>query len=330
MPGILRVEWKGISGSYPSKIISFIRAQRLVERRCLSYLYFIRDTSIKPPPMDFITLVQEFPDVFLCESPSVPPDRDIDFAIDFESGTKPISIPSYYIDPAELKELQDISDESDGIIAFIEARYSLVEQIRAHQFNVEKLCLIRDKVLRREAEEVAFDCHGVLRIKGRMCVPKMGELTRWILEEAHCSRYSIHQGAPKMSSVISGSQGCISKDAYSYLEADQVFPLHSGSGKVYGREYVPDKSHVISHKSVDMGPHLTFEEEPIAILDMMVWRLSTKEITSVRVQWKHRSVGEATWETEYGMRVKYPQLFEASGTLLYFMFEDENAYWWII
>ena len=38
-----------------------------------------------------------------------------------------------------------ISEESDGMIAFIEARSSLVEQICAHQFNDEKLCLIRDK-----------------------------------------------------------------------------------------------------------------------------------------------------------------------------------------
>ena len=35
-----------------------------------------------------------------------------------------------------------ISEESDGMIAFIEARSSLVEQIRAHPFDDEKLCLI--------------------------------------------------------------------------------------------------------------------------------------------------------------------------------------------
>ena len=32
MPGIPRVEWKSASGSYPSKVISFIHAQKLVER----------------------------------------------------------------------------------------------------------------------------------------------------------------------------------------------------------------------------------------------------------------------------------------------------------
>ena len=32
IPSVPRVEWKSISGSYPSKVISFIRAQTLVER----------------------------------------------------------------------------------------------------------------------------------------------------------------------------------------------------------------------------------------------------------------------------------------------------------
>ena len=64
-----------------------------------------------------------------------------------------------------------ISEESDGMIAFIEARSSLVKQIRAHQFNDEKLCLIRDKVLRGEAKEAVLDSDGVLRIGGRICLP---------------------------------------------------------------------------------------------------------------------------------------------------------------
>ncbi|XP_015165067.1 uncharacterized protein [Solanum tuberosum] len=91
-----------------------------------------------------------------------------------------------------------ISEESDGMIAFIEAQSSLVEQIRVHQFDDEKLCLIRDRVLRGEAKEAVLDSNGVLRIGGRIYVPKTGELTRLILEEAHCSRYSIHPGAAKM------------------------------------------------------------------------------------------------------------------------------------
>ena len=73
----------------------------------MSYLAFIRDTSVEPPSMDSVPVVQEFLDVFPSDLPGVPPDRDIDFAIDLEPGTKPISIPPYRITPAELKELND-------------------------------------------------------------------------------------------------------------------------------------------------------------------------------------------------------------------------------
>ena len=38
----------------------------------------------------------------------------------------------------------------------------------------------------------------VLRYKGRLCVPDVGELRQHILAEAHNSRYSIHPGATKM------------------------------------------------------------------------------------------------------------------------------------
>ena len=36
----------------------------------------------------------------------MPPDRDIDFCIDLESDTRPISIPPYRMAPAELRELK--------------------------------------------------------------------------------------------------------------------------------------------------------------------------------------------------------------------------------
>ena len=54
-----------------------------------------------------------------------------------------------------------------------------------------------------------------------MCPRQVGDLIRLILEEAHYSRYSIHSGAAKMYHDLSqqpAAWGCISKDAYSYLE----------------------------------------------------------------------------------------------------------------
>ena len=37
-----------------------------------------------------------------------------------------------------------------------------------------------------------------MRIKGRVCVPRVDDLINTILIEAHSSRYSIHPGATKM------------------------------------------------------------------------------------------------------------------------------------
>ena len=92
------------------------------------------------------------------------------------------------------------------------------------------------------------------------------------------------------------------------------------------QKYIPNESHVISLDSVELGPDLTYEEEPISILDRQIRKLRTKELVSVKVQWKHRSVGEATWETESDMRSRYPQPFEASGNFFHFVFEDEHDF----
>ena len=97
------------------------------------------------------------------------------------------------------------------------------------------------------------------------------------------------------------------------------------------RKYIPDESYVLSLDSMELGPDLTYKEEPIAILDRQIRKFRTKELVSVNVQWKHCSVRKATWETESNMRARYPQLFEASGTFFYLMFEDEHDFkWWIM
>ncbi|TMW80461.1 hypothetical protein EJD97_019783, partial [Solanum chilense] len=41
----------------------------------------------------------------------------------------------------------------------------------------------------------------------------------------------------------------------------------------------------------------------------------SKEIASIKVQWKNRPVEESTWENEADMQEKYPRLFTDSGTL---------------
>ncbi|WMV58549.1 hypothetical protein MTR67_051934 [Solanum verrucosum] len=64
----------------------------------------------------------------------------------------------------------------------------------------------------------------------------------------------------------------------------------------------------------------------VSLLRKQLRKLGTKEITSVKVPWKHHSVGEETWEVELGIRARYPQPFEAFGIFFFFMLEDEHGF----
>jgi hypothetical protein len=66
-------------------------------------------------PLEKIPVVCEYPDVFPDELPGMPPDKDIEFAIELQPGTAPISKRPYRMPPAELvelkKQLQELLDK---------------------------------------------------------------------------------------------------------------------------------------------------------------------------------------------------------------------------
>ncbi|KAH0745921.1 hypothetical protein KY285_007578 [Solanum tuberosum] len=66
----------------------------------------VRDVEIEAPSIGSIPVISEFSEVFPNDLPAMPPDRDIDFCIDLELGTRPISIRPYRMAPAELRELK--------------------------------------------------------------------------------------------------------------------------------------------------------------------------------------------------------------------------------
>ena len=47
----------------------------------------LRDDTTQVPPIESVSIVREFLDVFPADLPGMPPDRDIDFCIDLEPGT---------------------------------------------------------------------------------------------------------------------------------------------------------------------------------------------------------------------------------------------------
>ncbi|XP_049383055.1 uncharacterized protein LOC125847489 [Solanum stenotomum] len=220
----------------PTGIIFFMRARRLVVSGCLTYLAYVRDVSREGPSIDSLHVVREFADVFHTDLHGLPPDRDIDFAIDLEPDTRPISILPYQMVPAELREL---SFQLEDLLAFlghvvskegIKVDPAKIEVIRDwdrptsdtevrnffglvsyYRWFVEGFSTTADHLTQLtrqdvpfvwseecDARQATFDSNGVLKVDGRFCVPRAGGLIQLILSEAHDSRYSIHPGTTKM------------------------------------------------------------------------------------------------------------------------------------
>jgi len=58
------------------------------------------------PDLASIPVVWEFLDVFPKDLPRLPPDRDVEFSIELEPGTAPISQLPYRMAPKELAEMK--------------------------------------------------------------------------------------------------------------------------------------------------------------------------------------------------------------------------------
>nr|XP_016442347.1 PREDICTED: uncharacterized protein LOC107767768 [Nicotiana tabacum] len=82
------------------------------------------------------------------------------------------------------------------------------------------------------------------------------------------------------------------------------------------RKCISDSSQMIEAPTIPLDKRLSYEEEPMVIVDKQIRKLWSKEIVFVKVLWINHTVEEATWEIEDTMRVKYPQLFQSTGTYL--------------
>ncbi|KAL5759246.1 hypothetical protein ACOSQ2_018084 [Xanthoceras sorbifolium] len=76
------------------------------------------------------------------------------------------------------------------------------------------------------------------------------------------------------------------------------------------RRYRSNPSHIVQAESIEIRPDLTYEEEPVQILDQEIKELRNKRVPLVKVLWRNHNVEEATWESEEIMRQQYPQLFD--------------------
>ncbi|XP_052478425.1 uncharacterized protein LOC128033967 [Gossypium raimondii] len=104
---------------------------------------------------------------------------------------------------------------------------------------------------------------------------------------------------------------CVGPVAYQLELPPELDQIHDVFRVSMLRRYRFDPTHVILTEEIEVRSDLTFEEEPIQILDRDVKILRKKSIPLVKVLWRNHSSEEATWETEEAMRQQYPHLFSS-------------------
>ena len=96
----------GERSNHLSNVISTTTARKMVRKGCEAYLAYVIDTVKARPSVSNIPTVSDFLDVFSKEFPGLPPQREIEFAIDVVPGATPAAITPYRMAPLELKELK--------------------------------------------------------------------------------------------------------------------------------------------------------------------------------------------------------------------------------
>ncbi|XP_052878299.1 uncharacterized protein LOC108466392 [Gossypium arboreum] len=68
------------------------------------------------------------------------------------------------------------------------------------------------------------------------------------------------------------------------------------------KRYHSDPTHIVPMEVIKVWPGLSFEKEPVQILDHDIKVLRRKSIPLVKLLWRNHRIEEATWELEDSMR----------------------------
>ncbi|KAL4033109.1 hypothetical protein IC575_006195 [Cucumis melo] len=105
-PSMASFKFKGEGSRSLPQVISAIRASKLLSQGTWGILASVVDTREVDVSLSLEPVVRDYPDVFPEELPGLPPHREVEFSIELEPGTVPISRAPYRMTPAELKELK--------------------------------------------------------------------------------------------------------------------------------------------------------------------------------------------------------------------------------
>ncbi|KAA3453236.1 DNA/RNA polymerases superfamily protein [Gossypium australe] len=91
---------------YLSNVISALVADNLIRKGCKAYLAYILDSNVDGAILENISIVKEFPNIFLEELPSLPAKCVVEFEIELLPGIASMPITPYHMALKEFKELK--------------------------------------------------------------------------------------------------------------------------------------------------------------------------------------------------------------------------------
>ena len=93
-------------------------------------------------------------------------------------------------------------DDSGTLLAKFEIRPTLVDSIKEFQTTNEELKQIVEKIRKGETSNFHVREDGIVMYGKQICVPKIDEIRKTILEEAYSSAYAMHPESTKMYRTI--------------------------------------------------------------------------------------------------------------------------------
>src|ERR1044072_7971206 len=140
--------------------------------------------------------------------------KDYDFGLNYHPGkanvvADALSRKTLHMSLLMVKELELIEQFRDMslvievtpksvILGMLKINNDFLDSIREAQKLDVKLVDLLVSIGKTESEDFKLDAQGILRFRGRICIPDYVDLKRMILEKTHRSSLSIHPGATKM------------------------------------------------------------------------------------------------------------------------------------
>ncbi|XP_075633421.1 uncharacterized protein LOC142605880 [Castanea sativa] len=166
----------------------------------------------------------------------------------------------------ERMEIEVVIGHSEAYLASLSIQPTLVERIKLSQANDSHLKKIMDELAQLYVDEIVR-LHGVPTSIVSDRDPRAFE----VLERVDEVAYRI-----ALPPALSG--------------------IHNVFHESMLRKYIPDPSHVLSYKPIQIRDDLSYEEFLVEILDRKEQVLRNRTISWVKVLWKNHSVKEASWE----------------------------------